>query len=231
VYRYVDRAFYVGQANKRYFLWCGLKEDQLTYAPHAVDNAFFMKDDEKRRQEALEIREDLGIDPDAIVFLFVGKLEPLKQPIELAESFASLDATAHLIYVGSGVLEIELKERFDSNPNFHFVGFQNQSIIPIWYRVGNVLCLPSKSETWGLAVNEALACGCRVIVSDRVGCAEDLVKGKSHGAVFRWNNAQSLHNALEDGLSSQVAKRADIQVTNLTDFAAALIQEIQDTQQ
>ena len=38
VYRFVDRAFYVGQANKRYFLWCGLKEDQLTYAPHAVDN-------------------------------------------------------------------------------------------------------------------------------------------------------------------------------------------------
>ena len=30
VYRFVDRAFYVGQANKRYFLWCGLKEDQLT---------------------------------------------------------------------------------------------------------------------------------------------------------------------------------------------------------
>ena len=161
VYRFVDRAFYVGQANKRYFLWCGLKEDQLTYAPHAVDNEFFMKDDEKRRQEALKIREDLGIDPDAIVFLFVGKLEPIKQPIELAESFASLDATAHLIFVGSGVLEIELKERFDSNPNIHFVGFQNQSIIPIWYRVGNVLCLPSKSETWGLAVNEALACGCQ----------------------------------------------------------------------
>ena len=40
VYRFVDRAFYVGQANKRYFLWCGLKEDQLTYAPHAVDNEF-----------------------------------------------------------------------------------------------------------------------------------------------------------------------------------------------
>ena len=50
VYRFVDRAFYVGQANKRYFLWCGLKEDQLTYAPHAVDNGFFMKDDEERKE-------------------------------------------------------------------------------------------------------------------------------------------------------------------------------------
>ena len=233
VYRFVDRAFYVGQANKRYFLWCGLKEAQLTYATHAVDNEFFMKDDEQRREEALQIRKDLGIDPLAKVFLFAGKLETKKQPIELAEAFASLPSRAHLIYVGSGMLEDALKERFDSNSNIHFVGFQNQSKMPIWYRVADVFCLPSRGpgETWGLAVNEALACGCSVIVSDRVGCAEDLVKGKSHGAVFRWNNAQSLHNALEDGLSSQVAKRADIQVTNLTDFAAALIQEIQDTQQ
>ena len=102
VYRFVDRAFYVGQANKRYFLWCGLKEDQLTYAPHAVDNEFFMKDDDERREEALQIRKDLGIDPLATVFLFAGKLEAKKQPLELAEAFASLHSQAHLIYVGSG---------------------------------------------------------------------------------------------------------------------------------
>ena len=233
VYRFVDRAFYVGQANKRYFLWCGLKEDQLTYAPHAVDNAFFMKDDEERKKEALNIRNELEIDSEATVFLFAGKLEAKKQPLALAEAFASLQSQAHLIYVGSGMLEDELKERFDAHPNIHFVGFQNQSKMPIWYRVADVFCLPSRGpgETWGLAVNEALACGCRVIVSDRVGCAEDLVEGKSHGAVFRWNNTQSLHNALEDGLSSQVANRADIQVADLTDFAAALIQEMQETQQ
>jgi len=66
--------------------------------------------------------------------------------------------------------------------------------MPIWYRVADVFCLPSRGpgETWGLAVNEALACGCSVIVSDRVGCAEDLVKGKSLGAVFSWNNIEEL---------------------------------------
>ena len=184
VYRFVDRAFYVGQANKRYFLWCGLREDQLTYAPHAVDNDYFMKDDTQRKREALDIRSELGIDAEATVFLFAGKLEPIKQPLELAEAFESIKTQAHLIYVGSGVLETQLKQRFNINPNIHFVGFQNQSKMPIWYRVGNVLCLPSLSETWGLAVNEALACGCKVIVSDRVGCAEDLVEGTIFGKVI-----------------------------------------------
>ncbi len=74
----------------------------------------------ERREEALQIRKDLGIDPVATVFLFAGKLEAKKQPLELAEAFASLQSQAHLIYVGSGMLEDELKERFDSNPNYPF---------------------------------------------------------------------------------------------------------------
>ena len=185
VYQFVDRAFYVGQANKRYFLWCGLEEDQLTYAPHAVDNEFFMADDEQRNKQALDIRNELGIDSKAMVFLFAGKLEPKKQPIELAEAFESIKAQAHLVYVGSGVLETQLKKRFDNNPRIHFVGFQNQSKMPIWYRVANVFCLPSRGpgETWGLAVNEAMVCGCQVIASDRVGCAEDLIYSQKYCAV------------------------------------------------
>ena len=203
VYRFVDRAFYAGQANKRYFLWCGLKEDELTYAPHAVDNEFFMKNDGERREEALQIRKDLGIDPLATVFLFAGKLEAKKQPLELAEAFASLHSQAHLIFVGSGALEAELKERFEAHANIHFVGFQNQSKMPIWYRVANVFCLPSRGpgETWGLAVNEALACGGQVIVSDRVGCAEDLVEGKNYGVVFRWNNIEELGTSISNAVN------------------------------
>ena len=213
VYRFVDRAFYVGQANKRYFHWCGLKEDQLTYAPHAVDNEFFMKDDEERKKEALDIRNDLGIDSEATVFLFAGKLEAKKQPLELAEAFASLQSQAHLIYVGSGMLEDELKERFDSNPNIHFVGFQNQSKMPIWYRVADVFCLPSRGpgETWGLAVNEALACGCSVIVSNRVGCAEDLVKGQPFGRIIPAQKSSLWADAMRDGSRSQSDGEAIVQ--------------------
>ena len=197
VYRFVDRAFYVGQANKRYFHWCGLKEDQLTYAPHAVDNDFFMADDKRQKREALDIRLELGIDAEAIVFLFVGKLEPIKQPILLAEAFESIKAKAHLIYVGSGVLEAQLKQRFDSNSNIHFVGFQNQSKMPVWYRVGNVLCLLSRSETWGLAVNEALASGCAALVTDKVGCAEDLVAPKKWCAVVEAQDHSNWHAAMQ----------------------------------
>ncbi|MGY8790833.1 MAG: glycosyltransferase family 4 protein, partial [Pseudomonadales bacterium] len=212
VYRSVDHAFYVGQANKRYFLWSGLKESQLTLAPHAVDNEFFMRDDETRTKEAMQIRASLGISEEATVFLFVGKLEPLKQPTMLAHAFEQFlksepRPVAHLVFVGSGVLERELKTEFGKNPQIHFVGFQNQSQMPIWYRVGDTLCLASTTETWGLAVNEAMACGCTAIVSDRVGCAEDIVGPNSNCQIVSSNNRDGWSLALNDKIGSNRIKR------------------------
>lgn len=184
VYRHIDKAFYVGQANLRYFRWCGLQENQLVYAPHAVDNEFFMSNDEERTAAALETRKELGISETAVVFLFVGKLETLKQPMQLARAFSQFvqsnhELDSHLVLVGSGILEDELHRFSNAHDRIHPVGFQNQSQMPVWYRVGDVLCLVSTTETWGLAVNEAMACGCRAIVSDRVGCGEDLISPES----------------------------------------------------
>lgn len=179
VYKSIDLAFHVGQANKRYFLWAGLLDMQLRHAPHAVDNEFFLADEALKQEEAKAIRKQLHIPENETVYLFVGKLESKKQPEMLARAFRELsDSSKHLLFIGSGDLEKGLKDEFDTEPNIHFMGFQNQLSMPVWYRVGDVLCLPSKGpgETWGLAVNEALACGCHIIASDRVGCAEDITR-------------------------------------------------------
>ena len=214
VYRSVDRAFYVGKANKRYFLWAGLKEEQLTYAPHAVDNGYFQANDEERNKLAAKKRKELGIASDATVFLFVGKLEPKKQPDFLGKAFLTLEnKEAHLIFIGSGILENKLKAEFDTVSNIHFVGFQNQQAMPIWYRVGNVICMPSKGpgETWGLAVNEGLNCGCEPLVSTRAGCCENLVKPDFQlppDSMDRWREAMS------EFIETRNAERPDF--TNLT---------------
>ncbi len=199
VYRSVDRAFFVGQANKRYFEWAGLRPDQLTYAPHAVDNEFFMCAEEERHELALQKRVELGIPADAKVFIFVGKLESKKQPQMLAAAFmdAELNNT-HLVFIGSGALEAKLKAQYGTTANVHFVGFQNQQSMPVWYRVGDVLCLPSKGpgETWGLAVNEAMASGCAAIASERTGCHEDILTSNSVGIHFPADRTDDLSESL-----------------------------------
>ena len=213
VYRSVDRAFYVGQANKRYFEWVGLRPDQLTYAPHAVDNDFFMRDDEARQKLALQKRAEIGIPADDKVFLFVGKLESKKQPNMLATAFIDAEFNnAHLVFIGSGALEAELKARFEASEKVHFVGFQNQQSMPVWYRVGDVLCLPSKGpgETWGLAVNEAMTSGCAAVISDRVGCSLEFERVSNgvtvlkHGNQLEWS--EWLKRLCQEKISRQDSK-------------------------
>lgn len=210
VYRHVDTAFYVGQANKRYFLWAGLGEDQLIHAPHAVDNDFFMRDDDFRRKQALEIRRKLGISDDAFVFLFVGKLESVKQPLELAFAFRQLlltetEVKPHMLFVGSGILSEQLANENRDCPQIHLAGFVNQSQMPIYYRVGNCLCLPSLTETWGLAVNEFLASTSgSLILSDRVGCAEDLCSTVKNALVVSHSDLESWKDAILEQSSMKI---------------------------
>ncbi|GGB08462.1 glycosyltransferase family 4 protein [Puia dinghuensis] len=193
VYRYVDKALYVGINNKQYYIEYGLKPHQLEFAPHAIDNQRFYDPEGDYSRKAAEWRRDLGIDPATFVFLFVAKLQPEKDPLTLIRAFRRLDPKkAILLIVGSGVLEETLKQEAAGDERILFLPFQNQSSMPIVYRLGEVFCLPSQTETWGLAVNEAMACERPVLVSDRCGCAPDLVIPGKNGFIFEAGNVDDL---------------------------------------
>ena len=72
-------------------------------------------------------------------------------------------------------------------------GFLNQTEIISAYVASDCLVLPSDyGETWGLVVNEAMACGVPAIVSDRVGCHPDLIISGKTGEVFPFGDIVSL---------------------------------------
>jgi glycosyltransferase involved in cell wall biosynthesis len=196
VYQHVNKALYVGTNNKNYFIKHGLKEDELIFAPHAIDNARY-GNTKLYADEALALRSDIGVPENHILFAFIGKFEYVKNPFILIENFKKLKSNkVSLLFVGNGHLEDELKLRAEGNTNIFFLPFQNQKIMPAIYRIADVFVLPSVSETWGLAVNEAMACRLPVIVSNKVGCALDLVKEKKNGYVFESGNSEDLFDKL-----------------------------------
>jgi glycosyltransferase involved in cell wall biosynthesis len=204
VYSHITHAFYVGKNNKAYFKAYGLKETQLSFAPHAVDNARFAQD---RSGEAKELRLSLNISPDDILILFVGKFEPVKDLSTLLSAFETITAdNVHLLLAGNGIEERELKMKAKRSPTgerIHFMDFQNQSFMPVLYQACDLFCLPSKSETWGLSVNEAMACGKAILASDRVGCVPDLILEGKNGITFRQGDAYDLAKALKELTSSK----------------------------
>jgi glycosyltransferase involved in cell wall biosynthesis len=95
-------------------------------------------------------------------------------------------------------MEQELKQSAEKLDNVKFLDFQNQSMMPAIYRLGDIFLLPSvgPGETWGLAVNEAMACGKPAITSDKVGCAKDLVINSENGYIYSSGNANDLERCL-----------------------------------
>lgn len=193
IYKKVDFGLYVGTQNKKYFLKYGLKENQLIFVPHAIDNNRFKAND-ITQSVAADLRRKLNIPENDLVFLFAGKLESKKNPALLIEAFKKIDSNIHLAIVGNGEMETELKQDTVKSQNIVFLDFQNQQMMPAIYQMADVFVLPSKGpgETWGLAVNEAMAGGKPVLVSNKCGCAIDLIETGKNGFVFESGNMEDL---------------------------------------
>lgn len=193
LYRYIDYAFYVGKSNWAYFMAHGVPPYKLIHAPHAIDNYRFGIKPENVAKAA-ELRRQLNIPEDALVFLFAAKFEPKKDPVQLIKAFKAVKQSfTHLILIGNGPLQPEMEKAAAGCSEIHFMPFQNQSMMPVIYQMASIYVLPSLGpETWGLAVNEAMAGGKPVIVSDTCGCAEDLVQRGVNGFIFRSGNFESL---------------------------------------
>lgn len=196
-FKFPNYFLYIGKNNKDYYEFYGVRSDKLYYAPHIVNNDFFQQKKNDLANYKFKIRNSFGIAANDRVLLFCGKLFKKKQPDMLLRAFrkARLKDNWCLLMVGEGVMKNDLIKQADSRVKF--VGFMNQSEISRAYIISEVIVLPSQfGETWGLVINEAFNFGCAAIVSDRVGCAPDLVQGKA-GEVFGYLNEDQLVDKLE----------------------------------
>jgi len=169
--------------------------------PHAVDNELFAATASPYRapEDRAEARRRFGISPDAFVPLFVGKLAGSKRPLDLVRAAARLGAGVSVLVAGSGPLDAEMRaEAATGGVDLKAIGFVNQTELGQVYAIADCLVLPSDSaETWGLVVNEALATGLPVVVSDAVGCVPDLLRDGESGYVYPLGDVTALASSLE----------------------------------
>lgn len=184
VMRLFDGYLYVGQRNRAYLEHYGAPADRLFFSPHCVDNEAFRSASQRSGAAARRV-------------LFVGRLVPYKRPMAIVAAAARLMAAGRpvdLAFAGAGELESSLREAVRAEGvRADFLGFTNQSRLPRVYGNADVLVLPSGAEeTWGLVVNEAMACGTPAVVSDAVGCGPDLVEPGITGEVAPLDDVPAL---------------------------------------
>ncbi len=208
VYSHVDIALSPGTASDAYFKFVGLKSNQIVRAAHAVENERFTLSFRAKPGTSQPGTSLLG---NSITFLFAGKFEPKKNPFLLIRAFKKLYETnnnIHLILVGDGVLKDEIVNELkqlstiNNKQYYTLLPFQNQSQMPSVYQQGDIFVLPSQGpgETWGLALNEAMASGCAVIASDKCGGAKDLIEEGKNGYIFESGDENNLVDKMHDML-------------------------------
>jgi glycosyltransferase involved in cell wall biosynthesis len=195
-----DACLAVGKWSREYYLHYGARPDRVFLVPHVVDNGWFVRESARLIPQRAELLRHWGLDEEATVFLFVGKFVEVKRPMDFVlavDHAARRGAPVMGLMVGDGPLRppCEAFVRRNGAP-VRFAGFLNQSQVVRSYIAAGALVLPSEGETWGLVVNEAMACGRPCIVSDKVGCAPDLVIHGETGAIFPMGNVEALTELL-----------------------------------
>src|SRR6267378_2061180 len=153
-----------------------------------VDNEYF-------RQKAEEVRQKYALPENYFLasarFVEKKNLAMLIQAYaEYRRSAAFAKATADkeiaanvpwdLVVLGDGPLRESLNSQLSTlnlNEHVHLPGFKPYDELPVYYALANAFVHASTTEQWGLVVNEAIASGLPVIVSERCGCAPELVNG------------------------------------------------------
>lgn len=161
-----------GTRSREYLRDLGVPGPSIAVVPHAIDVRRFA--DGIARREETRLQFNFGARG---VVGFVGRLIAWKRVDALLRAVAALPAPRpRVLVVGDGperepLIALAREVQVDAI----FAGFRNQSELPGLYAAMDVFVLPSDArETWGLVANEALAAGCRVLVSAEAGCAPDL---------------------------------------------------------
>jgi len=212
IYRRVADTIAVGStATIHYLRSLGVPDRQMVVTHNTVDNDFFLMASNRADRKAT--REKWGIPDTAFVVLYCAKLLPWKRPLDLIAAVAQLRdldpklfENTYLVLAGEGQLRAELERGIRTRGidcRVRFLGFVNQSKLPEVYAASDLMVLPSQNETWGLVVNEAMACGLPVVVSDRVGARLDLVVPGVTGEVYPVGDVHALANILRDLLSDR----------------------------
>jgi glycosyltransferase involved in cell wall biosynthesis len=183
----------------------GIPAEKITLTPYTVDNAWWKAQSAMADRSA--VRAEWGASREQPVILFCAKLQSWKRPMDLLHAFAEANLEGSiLVFAGEGPQRAELQAQSTQlgiHKRVKFLGFVNQSQLPALYSAADVMVLPSSYEPFAVVVNEAMCCGCPVIVSDQVGAARDLVAPVNPEFVFPAGDVQALANILRSAFSDR----------------------------
>lgn len=204
-----------GQLQMEYLITLGLPRNRVFTGYDVVDNEYFHQKAEEVRSQATEVRRKYALPGN--YFLASARFVPKKNLPTLIRAYARYRQLAgnrddgqrttmdnglwDLVLLGDGPLKADLCRLISDlklQDNVHLPGFVQYRELPAYYALADVFVHASITEQWGLVVNEAMATGLPVIVSNRCGCVPDLVAEGKNGFTFDPGSVEGLAKLMLD---------------------------------
>ncbi|MCR9115325.1 MAG: glycosyltransferase family 4 protein [bacterium] len=205
-----------GKLSRDYLIKLGMPSDRILVGYDVIDNAHF------ERPPAIDLHKIKQITGIASPYFLASnrfiKKKNLGRLLESYSAYRSSSESLHpgipiwdLVLLGDGPLADQLKTQVNAlqiGKHVHFPGFKQYRELPPYYWGAGAFCHVSTTEQWGLVINEAMASGLPVVVSDRCGCVPDLVVDEQNGFTVDPKDIGALTDAM-----LRIASDAQLQTT------------------
>jgi glycosyltransferase involved in cell wall biosynthesis len=184
--------FVPGTASAEYVRSFGVPDERIAFAPNAVDAKLFARAAVDRSGR------------ETCTFLYAGRLDPEKGLDVLLRAFAR--TPGELVLAGSGSEEPRLRALADGR--VRFLGpLDRDALVPV-YAEADAFVLPSRSEPWGMVLNEAATAGLPLVATEGAGAAHDLVDDGVNGFRVPVDDEEALATALRRLAEDEPFRRA-----------------------
>jgi len=195
-----------GAPHREYLRTLGMPAERIFLGYDVVDNDYFKEEARGAREHEADVRERYGVPRS--YFLASCRFIPKKNLPRLIEAYGryrrrASDDLWDLVLLGEGPERATVEHCIEDagvEHSVHLPGFKQYDELPAYYGLAGAFVHASTREQWGLVVNEAMAAGLPVLVSDRCGCAPDLVEDGRNGFTFDPHDPSALA-----GLMARVA--------------------------
>jgi len=206
-YRRFKHFFAVGSETRKYLNWLGVANERISYFSYSVDEKWF-RNQSSNQEKVSALKEKLQVKNERVL-LSVAKFIPRESPWDILKAFKLLnDKNLVLVLVGDGEERLDLKNyaKQNSQLNIKFVGYIPYQELPTYYGISAIFIHAAKNEPWGVSVQEALACGCAVITSDKVGSSKDLIVEGENGFTYPFSNIEILASKIKQSFQLDKVK-------------------------
>ena len=189
-----------GTVGKKFLKSYGIFPKKIFNQYMTVDVDDFINKGKDSKKIKKTVREEYGIPDNTTVLIYAGRLIYKKGVQDLIDAIKILkingyDIIAFIVGEGDYKGELQMKSQ-DIKSNIIFTGHVNPDKIYKYYYASDIFILPTYNDLWGLVVNEAMACGLPIIVTDAAGCSYDLIK--DNGYIVTHHDINELSRAIED---------------------------------